>query len=783
MAVDVAGLKAAVSIVDVVGLYVELKRNGKEFKGLCPFHNDRRPSLCVVPAKEMFWCASCGVGGDAIKFVRRIEACTFEKAVEILGAQKTNHKRIAYPRVMPAEIKRKTRAPDDDQIGPPDMRIQNNDDPPHPWKLVKTWTYYGTRREVLFYVGRYEWWDASGELWKSYRAFTFSDLDGWRNGHWHSPRPLYNLHNLTKSPNLPVCLFEGEKCADAGGILGGVRWVAMTWPGGAHNAKYADLSSLQDRVVIIWPDGDQAGRDATADILKGLRGIAREVWVINVSDYPEKWDAANALEDDGWDTARLEGWLRESVAGEPRMRAHEYGDEAKRAGLLAPQPPPDAAEPPMRPPPREHSDISATAKHWSVASWRSKLIISAGKGKDVAIRCIENVTTPLLYAEEWVGVLAWDELRQRITTTRPTPWGEQPEEWLDHHDTRLERWFDRAGLHYGGLIAKAVDNVAHENSFHPVRNYLNSLKWDGTPRIDLWLSTYCGAPNTPFTNFVGKAWLISAVARAMKPGCQVKTCLILFGKQDAGKSEVFRTLGSPWYAVQHGSIGGDSTKAIEQCSKTWIIEMSELARVKRTEDIESVKSFLSTYEDTYRPAYGRRVMTIARTSAFCGTSNPSEVFNDPTGNVRFWPVKVYDEIDLATLRADRDQIWAEATSRYNAGEKWWVDDDSMRAFAVAATEDFIVRDEWSSVIEAWLYMPENRTKRVFTTGEILGGAIKLEVGKWNRGDQTRVANVMRQLGFVYRAWWYTKDELMGLAADAPKQRKGWRKLEAGDDED
>jgi len=179
MAVDVAGLKATVSITDVVGRYVELKRNGKELKGLCPFHADRRPSLAVVPAKGMFYCHSCGVGGDAIAFVRRIEACTFERAAEILGAQKTDRQIIPFPRVMPAEVKRKCYAPPEEYSALPDMRIQPNEDPPHPWKLVKTWTYYGTRREVLFYVGRYEWWSPEGELFKSFRAFTYAD-DGWR---------------------------------------------------------------------------------------------------------------------------------------------------------------------------------------------------------------------------------------------------------------------------------------------------------------------------------------------------------------------------------------------------------------------------------------------------------------------------------------------------------------------------------------------------------------------------------------------------------------------------
>jgi predicted P-loop ATPase len=777
MAVDVAGLKATFSIAEVVGLYVELKRNGREYKGLCPFHNDRRPSLAVIPHKDFFFCHSCGVGGDAIAFVQRKEGCSFQRAVEIITGGVTERKVIPFPKLMPAEVKRKCYAPPDEFSAQPDMRIQPSEDPPHPWKLEKVWTYHGKRREILFYVGRYEWWDKEGTLWKSYRAFTYAD-DGWRNGHWQAPRPLYNLHLLTASPKLPVCLVEGEKSADAAGILGGGRWVAATWPGGSHAVPKADLDPLQDRTVYIWPDADEAGAHALGELVERLRGIAAEVWILNVSDCNEKWDAANALLEDGWSPEQLDNWLIETVGGEPRMRRHVYEAEPARTGILMPREDEPEAEAPERPGPRKQWDLSAVAKHWKYCKWRTNLV--KGKivaGEQTAMRCTENAVMPLLYADEWAGVLAWDELRQRVTTTRPTPWGEQPEEWADHHDTMLECWYDRTGLYFRGMLKDAVNLVAKRNSFHPVRDYLHSLKWDGTPRLDTWLTTYCGAPNNEFTNFVGKAWMISAVARAMQPGCQVKTVLILFGAQDAGKSEVFRVLGSPWFAVQNGSIGGDNTKAIEQCSKVWIIEMAELAKLKRADDVESIKSFISTYEDTYRPAYAHRVQTIPRCSVFCGTSNPSEVLSDPTGNVRFWPVKVCDEIDLETLRSDRDQLWAEATHRYKAGEKWWIEDKATRLLAAEAATEFVVRDEWVTVIEYWLDQPEARLKSGVTTGEILTGALKLEIGKTERREANRVGNIMRQLGYTYMSCTYTQNELMSLPEDSPRSRKAWRKHE------
>lgn len=767
--VDTAEVKATVSIVEVVSRYVELRKEGREYKGLCPFHGDRNPSMSVVPHKAMWYCHSCGEGGDAITFVQRIEACSFPRAMEILGAPVKPDRQIAYPKLTAVETpERKAFAPPEEHAAPPDMRIAPNANPAHPWKLVKTYTYHGTRREVLFYVGRYEWYDSDGECWKTYRAWSYGD-DGWKCKHWHAPRPLYNLHNIVQSSDLPVALFEGEKCADAGGILGGSRWVASTWPGGAPNASKGDYSALRGRKVIVWPDADAAGHRALEDVLDALAGVAAEVWIVNVSDCADGWDAGNAVED-GWDAVRLDEWLRQEVGGRSRVYRHEYATGAK-----APPPSPAPEPEPIRAPVarRPHSDIAATARHWTTASWRDKLIVSPSeKGKDVAIRCIENACMPLMYADEWSGLLAWDELRQCITATRPTPWGEQPDEWSDHHDTALECWYDRAGLHYKGLVSEAVNLVARRNAFHPVRDYLNSVgdQWDGTPRCDTWLIDYAGAEDTELTRFFSSRWLISAVARAMKPGEIVKTCLILFGPQDAGKSSIFRVLGDPWFTVQQGNIGGDSTKAIEQCSKAWIIEMAELAKVRRTDDVESIKGFLSTYEDTYRPAYARRVQTIKRCCVFAGTCNSPEAFSDTTGNVRFWPVDTGASINFAGLREVRDQLWAEAVKRYKRGERWWIEDERIRALAAGETEKHMVRDEWTDVIEAWLGEAPQLIRTVFTTTEIRRGALGMESGQSDARSQTRIANSMRALGYEY-----SKFPPSEVIDGKKQQRRGWRK--------
>jgi DNA primase len=144
---------------------------------------------------------------------------------------------------------------------------------------------------------------------------------------------------------------------------------------------YADFSPLQGRRVFLCPDPDKAGRQARDELLLRLRGVASEVWLIDTDDMPEGWDIADAVEDDGWDGARLDHWLNEPIAGVARLHKHDYGDEPVRAGLIAP----DATVPgmlalvPSRAPPRKQTRTSPKVKNWDLADWREKLILSTNK--------------------------------------------------------------------------------------------------------------------------------------------------------------------------------------------------------------------------------------------------------------------------------------------------------------------------------------------------------------------------------------------------------------------
>ena len=151
----------------------------------------------------------------------------------------------------------------------------------------------------------------------------------------------------------------------------------------------------------------------------------------------------------------------------------------------------------------------------------------------VPLGILRNVLYALRNAPEWHGVLAYDEFAARAITRKPPPWSDQTaERWTDYHDARACEWFQEHEIAApAGVVGRGIQTVAREHPFHPVRDYLNALNWDGTPRLDTWLATYLGVEDTHYVRAIGSRFLISAVARVFSPGCQADHMLILEGPQ------------------------------------------------------------------------------------------------------------------------------------------------------------------------------------------------------------------------------------------------------------
>ncbi|KAF3998895.1 phage NrS-1 polymerase family protein [Glaciimonas immobilis] len=260
----------------------------------------------------------------------------------------------------------------------------------------------------------------------------------------------------------------------------------------------------------------------------------------------------------------------------------------------------------------------------------------------------------------------------------------------DIHYLGVSRWLGRQwniNVRQDQTLSIAI-GWARKISYNPLLERLNNLHtgWDGKPRLLGWLSTYLGAQTltdegtdiTEYLQAVGPRWVISAVARAMKPGCQADCMLILEGKQGARKSTAIRVLAEALgegYMRQSFSLeaGKESQIALRN---HLIIDWAELAGLGRR-DLNDIKTFITKTEDSYRSVYGITETTWKRSCVFIGSTNERQYLTDPTGGRRFWPVKV-TKVQIERLRADAGQLWGEAVAMYRAGHHWWMDDDDPK---------------------------------------------------------------------------------------------------------
>lgn len=342
--------------------------------------------------------------------------------------------------------------------------------------------------------------------------------------------------------------------------------------------------------------------------------------------------------------------------------------------------------------------------------------------------------------------IEWDEMAQVVTIAR------KPIRDVDISVIRaeIERCFqgdaDGNGMRFAVEdVSRAVEQVAHQSPFHPVREYLEGLEWDGVERLRLVPADILRAEDSPINRALIRRFFISAVARALSPGCKVDTVLILTGPQAARKSTFFAVLAGDWFSDEVVDI--HNKDAFLTMASTWIHEWSELETMARARDVDALKAFLSKRIDSYRPPYGRSIVRVPRSCVIVGTTNRAEFLSDETGERRYWPVTVGSEIDIDTLRSIRDQLWAEAVAAYRAGEQWWLTREEGAELA-AVHARHVVTDAWTELISDWMADRDGTALAPPTTGEVLHGALDKPVGQWTRGDEMRVAKILSRLGYV-----------------------------------
>lgn len=303
--------------------------------------------------------------------------------------------------------------------------------------------------------------------------------------------------------------------------------------------------------------------------------------------------------------------------------------------------------------------------------WLKKLDVDK---KGTYFSTIDNMYTVL--ANDW-GLkdrIALNTFEQREIALKNLPWRTvtpQTRYLTDADDAGLRHYLEKV-YELTGLqkVQDAVAMVMMKNSFHPVRDYLNSCKWDGKPRVDTLLIDYLGAEDMPYTRAVTRKALVASVARVFQPGIKFDYVLTIAGKQGLGKSQILNRLGGQWYSDSFSNIQGK--EAFESIQGVWIVEIGELAGLKKA-DADAVKHFVSKETDRYRVAYGRRTENFPRQCTFFGTTNNRDFLKDPTGGRRFWPVDTFNGTPTKNMwesltPAEVSQVWAEALHMYKHKE-------------------------------------------------------------------------------------------------------------------
>lgn len=399
--------------------------------------------------------------------------------------------------------------------------------------------------------------------------------------------------------------------------------------------------------------------------------------------------------------------------------------------------------------------------------WKQKLKFTEKGG---LAQTIENVVLILKNDPRLKGCLAFDEMDHNIVTRQNLPWRKVngPSQWVDTDDAALRYYLERVyGLTGKDRIFDAVNVVAQQHSFHPVRDYLNGCTWDGQPRVDTLLIDYLGAEDSEYTRAVTRKALVAAVARVFRPGIKFDYMLTIRGTQGIGKSAIIAKLAGEWFSDTFTTMQGK--ESYEQVQGVWIMEIGELAGMRKAE-AETIKLYITKQTDRFRPAYGRRLQEFPRQCIFIGTTNENQFLRDTTGNRRFWVVDtpneperdLWDELTDDTVRL----IWAEAVELYKKGEKLFLpkkleetarevqeayEEENPKAGIVAEYLDRLLPEGWDGMDtysrRAWLESDAEGTikRTAVCTLEVWAEALGGNPDKLDRYVAKEIRDIMASL--------------------------------------
>jgi predicted P-loop ATPase len=379
--------------------------------------------------------------------------------------------------------------------------------------------------------------------------------------------------------------------------------------------------------------------------------------------------------------------------------------------------------------------------------WRTHLVYK-DDGLKLVDKDIGNFRLMLTHHDDLAGHIRYNDFSLNIEVG-DVPWRDNPaaRPIRDEDYTHVREWMQRHGLKPTQQEARdALVLAARHHSYHPIRDYLGSLSWDGVDRIGSWLPDLFGVEASDYTRMISPKVLIGAVARILEPGCQLDTVLVIEGDQGLLKSSAIKALFGAEHTRDATDLFRQQNKMVLLMTGAWAIELAEFSAVLKADE-HTVKGLISTRTDSVVLPYARSSTDHERQCVFIGTLNPDEsgYLKDRTGNRRYWPVFA-TKINIELIRELRDQLWAEAVVRYYARDPWWLD-RQQEAVAVAARISRNVIDPWAEVLQSRLQGD------MIVDPMIAMERIGIPAEKRNKETRDRVCQCLRDIGFENKQKW------------------------------
>jgi len=650
------------------------------------------------------WCdfSSNEKGGDIISLKAAIDKCSMlEAAKSLLGE-------VAHsqpPTVGPAPVVK------EDLPSQPPAAAKR----PDFGQASGVWCYRNEAGEPLFFISRYDTPDG-----KNIIPYTWVNGQ-WKNKAWPAPRPLYGLELLKDNPKKGILIVEGEKSADAAHKLLSQHYIVMTWPGGAKALNKVDWKPIYGRNILIWPDADVAGLEASKAIANILMPNCPQVKII-ITNKDNGWDAADALAE-GWDTKAVIAWAKPLVHIAGAKVVSDRTDPTVNVNVIEDMP---------------------IVNESAVALWMRVGMPVTTKGQPIVN--VHSVSLLMGALPEFKNMFWYDEFHQKYYTTMPMPRSanvvtKEVREFSQVDNLWLLKFFQsNLGLSKltDDMLYKAVIMFSQMNTRNEVKEWMESLVWDEKPRIDKFFVDCYGADDNEYTHAAGRNFWTGMAARIYHPGCQLDTMVVLEGGQGIFKSQSMKAIGGKWFSEVATSV--DKTDFYQILHGNILLEIAEMNSFGKA-DITKIKQIISCQTDRYRAPYARGPENHPRMSIFVGTTNESHWMKDHTGGRRFWPIKCRN-IDLPKIKAEREQLFAEGIVRFKSGADWYT---MPKERTLEEQESRREVDEWQDTVED--YICRNGNPGFCTVTDVAENSLKFNIKDVDARVQRRIAAILSVLGW------------------------------------